>query len=141
MLADPPEIADADDDEVTIASGNTAAAACARLQDEELEPALRQAPECALKRYCELNTLAMAMWWRRGALGEARRRPMRSAMSPEVHSARISVAASGGPCTWPLRLPKVVSAPPPADAGRTRPTGQLSRRSTCLIHRSDPQAA
>ncbi|WP_270935952.1 DUF2779 domain-containing protein [Falsiroseomonas oryzae] len=60
MFADLPEIAD-DDDEATIASGGAAAAAYARLQDEELKPATRDAIERALKRYCELDTLAMAM--------------------------------------------------------------------------------
>jgi hypothetical protein len=77
LFADLPKITDAADDEATIASANAAAAAYARLQDKELEPALRQATECALKRYCELDTLAMAMWWRLGALGVAGGRPKR----------------------------------------------------------------
>jgi hypothetical protein len=61
ICADLPEIADSDDDKVAIASGGAASAAYARLQAEDLEPRLRQAIESALKRYCEIDTLAMAM--------------------------------------------------------------------------------
>ena len=61
VCPDLPEISDTDEDEAVIASGGVAAAAYARLQHEELEPATRAAIQLALKRYCELDTLAMAM--------------------------------------------------------------------------------
>jgi hypothetical protein len=52
---------DEDPDELVIAEGGAAATAYARLQFEEVVPELRQKIREALLRYCELDTLAMAM--------------------------------------------------------------------------------
>jgi hypothetical protein len=60
ICPDLPEITDANE-EAAIASGGAAAAAYSRLQAEDLLPQERQQLERALKRYCELDTLAMVM--------------------------------------------------------------------------------
>lgn len=49
------------DDELEIAEGGAAATAYSRLQFEEMTSSLRKNAETALLRYCELDTLAMAM--------------------------------------------------------------------------------
>jgi hypothetical protein len=50
-----------EDEELLIAQGGAATAAYARLQFEDLSPQAREYIERALKRYCELDTLAMVM--------------------------------------------------------------------------------
>lgn len=60
ICPDLPEIADSNE-EAAIASGGAAAAAYARLQAEDLSPKGQQELQRALKRYCELDTLAMVM--------------------------------------------------------------------------------
>lgn len=49
------------DDDLGIAQGGAATTAYARLQFEDIAPQERQSIEAALLRYCELDTLAMAM--------------------------------------------------------------------------------
>ena len=49
------------DADMAIAAGGAAAAAYVRLQSEEMDSITRSAIEAALLRYCELDTLAMAM--------------------------------------------------------------------------------
>ena len=59
----PREVMDAleSDDELEIAQGGAATTAYARLQFENLAPSERRNIEAALKRYCELDSLAMVM--------------------------------------------------------------------------------
>jgi hypothetical protein len=61
MLLDAPIMAQDDPDELAISNGGAAATAYTRLQFEEIEAGLRQRICYALLRYCELDTLAMAM--------------------------------------------------------------------------------
>ena len=61
MLLDAPILAKDDPDELAISNGGAAATAYTRLQFEQIEAGLRQRICDALLRYCELDTLAMAM--------------------------------------------------------------------------------
>lgn len=55
------EIAGSDSEAVIIAEGGSAATAYARLQFEDMDPREREQYKGSLLRYCELDTLAMAM--------------------------------------------------------------------------------
>ena len=59
MLPDGVDVEDGDDS--IIAEGGAAATAYARLQFEQMNAQTRERIESALLRYCELDTLAMAM--------------------------------------------------------------------------------
>jgi hypothetical protein len=60
-ILDAPILAKDDPDELAISNGGAATTAYTRLQFEEIEACLRQRICDALLRYCELDTLAMAM--------------------------------------------------------------------------------
>ena len=55
------EMAGSDGEAVIIAEGGSAATAYARLQFEDMDPKEREQYKGSLLRYCELDTLAMAM--------------------------------------------------------------------------------
>jgi len=55
------EVTEVEEDETALNQGGAAIIAYARLQAEDISPQVRQAWERALLKYCELDTLAMAM--------------------------------------------------------------------------------
>jgi hypothetical protein len=55
------EVTEVEEDETALNQGGAAIIAYARLQAEDISPEVRQAWERALLKYCELDTLAMAM--------------------------------------------------------------------------------